>query len=132
MVTLREEPGSIPSVLRAVFGVMIFTPQAVNPSVWFTATWKSGELRSVILYRVKSIRMAQRNQRRNALLLVGDLGLVRQVPPGHILAQQLGSAPSIDGASPMIPLSTAPFPTIRGLHPWPFSATMPQLPGDRS
>jgi hypothetical protein len=33
MVTLRDEPGSMPSVLRAVFGVMIFTPHAVNPSV---------------------------------------------------------------------------------------------------
>ena len=46
---LREEPGSMPSVLRAVLGVMILTPHAVKPSVWLTETWKPGELRSVIL-----------------------------------------------------------------------------------
>ncbi len=54
MVTLREEPGSMPSVLRAVLGVMIFTPHAVKPSVSLTPTWKFGEFRSVILYMVKS------------------------------------------------------------------------------
>ncbi len=43
----------MPSVLRAVLGVMIFTPHAVKPSVWLTETWKPGELRSVILYMVK-------------------------------------------------------------------------------
>ena len=33
MVILREEPGSMPSVLRAVLGVNIFTPHAVKPLV---------------------------------------------------------------------------------------------------
>src|SRR5450432_1897861 len=46
--------GSMPSVLRAVYGVEIFTPQAVNP-LPFQTTWNIGELRRVILYRVKEL-----------------------------------------------------------------------------
>ena len=38
---------------RAVFGVLILTPHAVNPSVRSTDTWKFGELRSVMRYSVK-------------------------------------------------------------------------------
>ena len=38
MVTLVDDDGSMPSVLRAVRGVWILTPQAVNPLVWFTPT----------------------------------------------------------------------------------------------
>src|ERR1035441_10803975 len=51
IVTLVEDEGSMPSVLRAVFGVLIFTPHAVNPLVRSTDTWKFGELRSVMRYR---------------------------------------------------------------------------------
>src|SRR5262249_22912863 len=53
MLTFVDDDGSMPSVLRAVFGLSIFTPQAVNPSVLLTITWKFGELRRVMRYRVK-------------------------------------------------------------------------------
>src|ERR1017187_728376 len=53
IVMLVEDEGSMPSVLRAVFGVLIFTPHAVNPLVRSTDTWKFGELRSVMRYSVK-------------------------------------------------------------------------------
>src|ERR1035437_4371250 len=53
MVTLVELEGSMPSVLRAVFGVLILTPHAVNPLVRSTDTWKFGELRNVMRYSVK-------------------------------------------------------------------------------
>ncbi len=43
----------MPSELRAVFGVLIFTPQAVKPSVLSATTWKFGELRRVRPARVK-------------------------------------------------------------------------------
>jgi hypothetical protein len=53
-VTLVEFPGSIPSVFRASYflstGVSRCTPQAVNPLVPFTLTWKLGELCRVIRY----------------------------------------------------------------------------------
>ena len=48
METSVEEEGSMPSVLRAVAGVSIFTPHAVKPFVFSTETWKLGELRSVM------------------------------------------------------------------------------------
>ena len=38
MVTLVAFAGSIPSVLRDVFGASIITPHAVNPSPWLYDT----------------------------------------------------------------------------------------------
>ena len=52
MVTFWALPGSMPSVLRELVGVTIFTSQAVKPltpSPPVVETWKSGELRRVIL-----------------------------------------------------------------------------------
>ncbi len=48
MVMLVDDEGSMPSVLRAVFGVLILTPHAVKPLVRSTETWKFGELRRVM------------------------------------------------------------------------------------
>jgi hypothetical protein len=48
MLTFVDDEGSMPSVLRAVFGASIFTPQAVKPLVRMTTTWKFGELFSVM------------------------------------------------------------------------------------
>ena len=47
---------------------------------------------------MKSIGVAQEDQRGNALLEVGDLRLVREVPPGDILAEQVGAAAGVDGS----------------------------------
>src|SRR5580658_9183211 len=50
MVKFWALPGSIPSVLREVVGVTIFTSQAVKlVTAPVVETWKSGELRMVIL-----------------------------------------------------------------------------------
>ena len=53
MVKFCALPGSMPSVLREVVGVTILTSQAVKPlTAPVVETWKSGEFRTVILYRV--------------------------------------------------------------------------------
>src|SRR5215469_1924078 len=50
MVKLVALPGSIPSVLRELVGVTIFTSHAVKPDTApVVETWKRGELRIVIL-----------------------------------------------------------------------------------
>ncbi len=53
MVKFCALPGSIPSVLRELVGVMILISQAVKPETApVVEIWKSGELRNVILYSV--------------------------------------------------------------------------------
>src|SRR5580693_6390626 len=68
MIEMFELPacGSIPSVLRAHFGVSILTPQAVNPFVASSVTWQLGELRSVMLYSVKSFERRTTSSRDTA------------------------------------------------------------------
>src|SRR5262245_18299505 len=54
MVTLLVDDGSMPSVLRAQRSpVLIFTPHSVKPFVRYTMTWKFGEFRSVMRYKIK-------------------------------------------------------------------------------
>ena len=48
MVMLLDCAGSMPSVLRAVFGVSILMPQTVRPSPRWKARWKLGEFRRVM------------------------------------------------------------------------------------
>ena len=53
MVKFVALPGSIPSVLRELVGVIILISHAVKfETAPVVETWKSGELRSVILYIV--------------------------------------------------------------------------------
>ena len=49
MVTLVVLPGSMPSVLRELYGVTILMSQAVKPVTVLRATWKFGEFLKVIL-----------------------------------------------------------------------------------
>src|SRR5215475_16158745 len=68
IVTLVEDDGSMPSVLRAVAGESIFTPHAMKPSVLLTITWKFGELRNVIPYTVKSLEESTTSSRKQFCL----------------------------------------------------------------
>src|ERR1035437_2801050 len=46
----------------------------------------------------KIVGVTQNDHGGHALRLVEDFGLVREIPPGYVLAEQFGSAASIDGA----------------------------------
>jgi len=99
MVTLVDDDGSMPSVLRDFAGESIFTPHAVKPFVLLTITWKFGELRRVMPYSVKS-------SEESAMLCAGSsawrLGpwLVGQGPTTHILVEQMLSALAVNAAFP--------------------------------
>ena len=122
----------MPSVLRAVFGVLILTPHAVNPLVRSTDTWKFGELRSVMRYSVK-LSLCRTISRRVTLcersLIFASLARSHHetFSPSRVAPPRPSIAPS-----PMIPLPGACSASRNGLHPRPRSFTTPQLPGVRS
>ena len=135
IVTLLEEDGSIASELRAVFGVRIFTPHAVKPSVLSATTWKLGELRSVIRYSVKSFERRTTSRRGQLCCRSKTFALFAR---SHHVTSCLSSVapprPSI-APSPITPLPGAFSARIRGLQPRPRAAgslTIPQLPGSTS
>ena len=81
---------------------------------------KAGRVAQRDLVQREVVGMAQNDAVAGTLCCsVGDLGLVRQVPPGYILAQQFGPAAAIDGAFAHDAAVLAPSPVISGLHPWP-------------
>src|ERR1017187_8351574 len=132
IVTLVEDEGSMPSVLRAVFGVLILTPHAVNLSVRSTDTWKFGELRSMMRYSVK-LSLCRTVSRRVTL---GDRSLIlASLARSHHETFSPSSVapprPSID-PSPMMPEPGARSASRNGLHPRPRWLTTPRPPGGRS
>src|SRR5215472_8439332 len=58
MVTLVAPAGSMPSVLPAVAGVLIRTPQAVKPLAFWNTTWKLGPFSRSMSYSVKLLAEA--------------------------------------------------------------------------
>src|SRR5664279_679553 len=128
MVTLVEEPGSMPSVLRAFFGVSISTPQAVNPLPPLYATWKLPEFFSIMRY---SVKLSQRL----STIMRGQFWL----PPlrassarSHhetFLPSTLAQPRPSTVPSPITPAPDTPVPLIMARHPRPAADTMPQLPG---
>ena len=87
MVTLVDDDGSMPSVLRAVFGVLILTPQAVKPLVLLHRHVEVRRIAQRDAIQREVVALPHHQQPRHALREILDLRLLRQVPPRDVLAR---------------------------------------------
>ena len=135
IVTFVEEDGSMPSELRAVFGVWIFTPQAVKPSVLSATTWKFAEWRRVRPARVKPFE--RRTTRIRGQVCCRSRTFAFLASSHHVSSWPRITAPPRPSIAPrpMTPLPGASSARRSGLQPgprWPISDRTPQLPGAMS
>ncbi len=97
IVTFVDEEGSMPSELRAVFGVLILTPHAVKPSVPSATTWKFAELRRVRRARVNPFE--RRTTRSRGQVCGGPRDAPRQVLAPHDRAAAAVDRPAAHDAA---------------------------------
>src|SRR5262245_3714055 len=132
MVTLVAFIVSMPSAFRAVLGVLIMTPHAVNPFPLEKTTWKFGEFFSVMRYNVKlSDPVITRRRGQFWLAFLTLASCARSHHDSFLPISDAQPRPSMT-PSPITPASGTRSTAISGLQPPPFLSTMPQLPGETS